>query len=726
MAEQVQAVLDQMVPALRDLMDKGIFSETEIKAIVTRRRTSEYLLRRRAPRKADYARYIEAEQNLEKLRHIRNKRFLARRAAKERDRRAREKGGEEKKSTGGSGSGSIGDASIVQHLHLLFARAKRKWKQDLTWHLQHAEFSKRSASFTILGKIYAEALQIHPRNSSLWIEAASHEFFGSTTPTDTTSSPDPVPTGGGSIKNARVLLQRGLRINPTSQELWLQSFSLELHYIQKLRGRRELLQLDQRTIVRDEDDDGQDKDGAGEEVEGIEALYEGAKLPRVVYRNAVRAISDDVAFRLSFVECCRRFPRTDKVVEDVMQSIQEDFDGVEEAWIARARYIVEKGTATNSGAITAKEENAGLLKDVERNDEDGENVDEAEMSRKRKRIVVDTPTSTSTELSVLQLMDEATTTLPTTKMYIESITFLLHHLLQLDEDETLSPDDHQAKMSTIAQYLPRLLTGPPSTTTTPQLTILTAEVHLALGQPLDAARALRNAVQSKSICRNDARCWMRWAEIATRMQTARPPTNTNNKDDTERYTPRRILRDALNTVPIHDGGHYRLLARLFRTLLATAPPPANPRGASGTRPSSVDGEIADIYRKLLLLHHRRSDGPEGETCLPTLALAYVRRAVLSGDLGTARRVYRGLLFESGWVGRAGGTEEEVAAVVELYESCIAMEVVAMEDGGENGSGRKVGRAAVGMLYDRAIEFWEGREDVRLADEFRKRKLEDLA
>ena len=134
--------------------------KNEIKAIVTRRRTSEYLLRRRAPRKADYARYIEAEQNLEKLRHIRNKRFLARRAAKERDRRAREKGGEEKKSTGGSGSGSIGDASIVQHLHLLFARAKRKWKQDLTWHLQHAEFSKRSASFTILGKIYAEALQV--------------------------------------------------------------------------------------------------------------------------------------------------------------------------------------------------------------------------------------------------------------------------------------------------------------------------------------------------------------------------------------------------------------------------------------------------------------------------------------------------------------------------------------------------------------------------------------
>ena len=67
MAEQVQAILDRMVPALRDLMDKEVFTESEVKAIVERRRESEYLLRRRSARKADYLRYIEAERNLEKL-----------------------------------------------------------------------------------------------------------------------------------------------------------------------------------------------------------------------------------------------------------------------------------------------------------------------------------------------------------------------------------------------------------------------------------------------------------------------------------------------------------------------------------------------------------------------------------------------------------------------------------------------------------------------------------
>ena len=61
-----------MVAPLRDLMDRQIFSETEIKAIVSRRRESEYLLRRRTARKADFLRYIEAEMNLEKLRNLRS------------------------------------------------------------------------------------------------------------------------------------------------------------------------------------------------------------------------------------------------------------------------------------------------------------------------------------------------------------------------------------------------------------------------------------------------------------------------------------------------------------------------------------------------------------------------------------------------------------------------------------------------------------------------------
>mmetsp|Transcript_786 Transcript_786/g.850 ORF Transcript_786/g.850 Transcript_786/m.850 type:complete len:95 (-) Transcript_786:533-817(-) len=83
MAELVEQSLDDMVVPLRDLMDRGIFSETEIKSIVSRRREYEYLLRRRVARKADFLRYVEIEMKLERLRKIRTKKINEQQERKE-------------------------------------------------------------------------------------------------------------------------------------------------------------------------------------------------------------------------------------------------------------------------------------------------------------------------------------------------------------------------------------------------------------------------------------------------------------------------------------------------------------------------------------------------------------------------------------------------------------------------------------------------------------------
>ncbi len=141
------------------------YHQTEIKAIVSRRRESEYLLHRVAPRKSDYQRYIEAERSLEKLRVLRKKMVFARYQAKEREKQEKkgnENGEEEnnEKSDNPKPKGSFGDTSIIQNIHLLFVRAKRKWKEDLAWHLHHAEFAKESKSYQMLSRIYAEALQV--------------------------------------------------------------------------------------------------------------------------------------------------------------------------------------------------------------------------------------------------------------------------------------------------------------------------------------------------------------------------------------------------------------------------------------------------------------------------------------------------------------------------------------------------------------------------------------
>ncbi|KAL3943295.1 MAG: hypothetical protein SGBAC_002623 [Bacillariaceae sp.] len=307
MAEHVQESLDRMVAPLRDLMDRQIFSETEIKTIVERRRESEYLLRRVAARKADFLRYIKAEQDLERLRQIRTKQ-------RKRDHLKSQIPDEQ------SQKQHIGDVHIVQNLHLLFVRAIRKFRSDLSLHLLHADFCKQMKSYSRLGKVYSEALQIFPRQSGLWIEAASNEFFGP----------------NRSIRNARILLQRGIRFNKTAEDIWCQMFSLEMHYAQTLRGRKQIL--------------------LGAKVTEEIAESAGYKIAEVIYKNAVKAVPHSIPFRLRLLDICRKFPDSEALMEFIQEQLETDFGEQPEAWIARALFEAEKGLIMNGSESDDEEE----------------------------------------------------------------------------------------------------------------------------------------------------------------------------------------------------------------------------------------------------------------------------------------------------------------------------------------------------------------------------------
>ena len=278
MAEQVQAVLDSMVAPLRDLLERNIFSQEEITAIVARRRESEYLLRRRTARKADYLRYLESEMQLERLRDLRTN-------TKKKD--------------------SIGDVHIVQHVHFIFTRLLRKYKSDVSLYLEYIDFCKSTSSLKTLSKVYAQALQFHSRNVGLWIAAASHEFFAQ-----------------ASVANARILLQRGIRVNPSSPELWLQYLSLELHHVQKLKGRREILQLQQ------------------------EETEDSLHIVTVVYDNAIQAIPQNVVFRLQCLDQCNQFPSTQALQTHIVETMARDFETNVQAWIARAAFASNHHSTT--------------------------------------------------------------------------------------------------------------------------------------------------------------------------------------------------------------------------------------------------------------------------------------------------------------------------------------------------------------------------------------------
>jgi U3 small nucleolar RNA-associated protein 6 len=57
MADNVRAILEDMIPELEDMEKRGYFSKAEIKRIVQKRSDFEYRLKRKAAVKTDYLRY---------------------------------------------------------------------------------------------------------------------------------------------------------------------------------------------------------------------------------------------------------------------------------------------------------------------------------------------------------------------------------------------------------------------------------------------------------------------------------------------------------------------------------------------------------------------------------------------------------------------------------------------------------------------------------------------
>ncbi|TFK25525.1 U3 snoRNP protein [Coprinopsis marcescibilis] len=200
--ERVQFQQEQMLPELRDLVERSLFTQKEIKHIIKQRTTFESALVRRVAKKADYIRYISYEMDLELLRRKRLERLDLPKAPS-----------------------SISDYAFVRRQFLVFERALKRFKSDVGLWSQYIQVAKREGARALVGRITARALQMHPNNPTFYILAASHEL-------DNLS-----PSG------ARALLQRGIRVNPDSVDLWKEYVKMELGFIEGLRRRWEVLGL---------------------------------------------------------------------------------------------------------------------------------------------------------------------------------------------------------------------------------------------------------------------------------------------------------------------------------------------------------------------------------------------------------------------------------------------------------------------------------------------------
>lgn len=448
-------------------------------------------------------------------------------------------------------------------------------------------------------------------------------------------------SGGGSIKSARVLLQRGLRINSQAKNLWLQSFCLELHYIQKLRGRREILKL--KEAVEANGDDVNEKDEAAE-------LEMSLKLPHIIYKNAIKAVPNDTVFRMEFIEQSKLFPQTEALIGYIMETVEKDFQNVEEAWIARAQFIVDEGNS-DEGKITGF-----LMNEPSEGDGDGEDESPDSISKKRKRGELKEENDTK-DSRVLQVLKDATDSIDNSKMFVESFRFLRWYTakvstsLEEDQDEI---DLARERITKIIQFIVELINKAESKVKvlSPELAIEMATCLSEFGLPSQSLKLIKRLTNDNAQCRKDAQCWLKIADISESISLAETG-ETNLKPSCT------ILRKATALIPLHDPGHLEILSRLFMSLLAT------------TSNKSSEEELYNTFEKILLL--RNQDVEESDVSIPSISLAYLRFASMKSDIKLARKVYNNFLFTSNYCKASSKSEEDIETMKEFFDECLLIE-----------------------------------------------------
>ena len=223
MADRVRAAMEKMVPELEDLQNRELCTLREVKLLAKRREHHEYLIAGRAPSKEDFLRYLQLEMNLEALLKLRSK--------------------SEKKA-----KVNAAVVAVRRRVHYIFDRSCRRFKDDEVMWLQWIEYADRTGAHTKLARVFARALALHPTKAQLWLKAAAWEL-----------------EGRNNASAARKLLQRGLRLNQESVEMWVAYFRFELVFLAKAQLRQEALGLAERPVGEDEEEGG--KEGEEEEEE---------------------------------------------------------------------------------------------------------------------------------------------------------------------------------------------------------------------------------------------------------------------------------------------------------------------------------------------------------------------------------------------------------------------------------------------------------------------------
>lgn len=150
-----------------------------------------------------------------------------------------------------------------------------------------------------------------------------------------------------------VLLQRGLRINPSSKTLWLEYFRLEMLWIQKIKQRRKVLfnegessgdgvvipslEIENSKTAMKFDMGNVPESNSSE---AFEKALAQLIIPRAVVRNALKALPEDLEFRKSFISIYEKFQVGEhEATEEIYSGISADFQDFESSSFICQRFI---------------------------------------------------------------------------------------------------------------------------------------------------------------------------------------------------------------------------------------------------------------------------------------------------------------------------------------------------------------------------------------------------
>ena len=330
-SDKARFYLEQSVPELHELAAKKIFTIEEINSITKKRSDFEHKLNARGSQPSDYARYAEYEMNLETLRRKRVKRLGV-------------------KTTNHTGE---------RRIFFVLDRATKKFQGDIALWMQYINYARKQRSNKKVSQLLTSVLRLHPTKAELWIYAANYA---------TEERAD--------ITEARSYMQRGLRFCKEDESIWIEYARLEMIYISKIVGRRQILGLDDQRkqqvdenrtevisgdvvavpAITAEDIDPHKKPSGDVDQEALEKISASPALsgaiPTAIFDAATKEFKDSHKFCQQFFDMVAEFhilPCTAQILAHVTETMYAVTPGDPETVI---RWIKQPVICTNLSSAT--------------------------------------------------------------------------------------------------------------------------------------------------------------------------------------------------------------------------------------------------------------------------------------------------------------------------------------------------------------------------------------